>query len=155
MGKQMLNANRHIYKKPVTYRASQIINIKREFSIHWSQSESISFIKMMENGRVLITIVSGYSEHRIMCSGFSLVGNKYHRLIKMLRKKGYINKEKKVDKILVDKGFMNIRVDQRKDQFLSGDKIVIMVSNKGPSCIRKIRKNNKDTAQENKDNKIK
>lgn len=140
MGKELEGAARTSLKRALTFRAGQNDNLRKELDAQWTPRNVSTTPKILENGRALITLVQGNAESRILCTGFTRTGNKYTRLIKALRRKGYIPIGAKVRGVMRDKKFVNVRVNARKESFWAGDKIIIQINSKGKGGIREMKR---------------
>eukprot|EP00826_Nyctotherus_ovalis_P064942 TRINITY_DN9536_c0_g1_i12.p1 TRINITY_DN9536_c0_g1~~TRINITY_DN9536_c0_g1_i12.p1 ORF type:complete len:157 (+),score=22.76 TRINITY_DN9536_c0_g1_i12:134-604(+) len=138
MGKELEGAARTNLKKTLTFRTGQNDNIWKEIDTQWTPCSPLTAPKVLENGRALITLVQGNAESKVLCTGFTRTGNRYTRLIKALRRKGYIPTGAKVRGVMRDKKFVNVRVNARKESFWAGDKIIIQINSKGKGGIREM-----------------
>eukprot|EP00826_Nyctotherus_ovalis_P029979 TRINITY_DN2378_c0_g2_i10.p1 TRINITY_DN2378_c0_g2~~TRINITY_DN2378_c0_g2_i10.p1 ORF type:complete len:137 (-),score=29.64 TRINITY_DN2378_c0_g2_i10:47-457(-) len=121
MGKEQPGITRACFKKSVSLRPS--LDLSRELSSHWNPSLSLSSATITENGRILITVVAGRCVSTFLCAGFSRCGNGYVKLVCMLRSKGYIPAGARVKRLLVDKGFVNVRAEWN-EVFSAGERII-------------------------------
>ena len=130
MGKEIAGIERVSHKQRFIPRPLHSVNLKTELNTQWNPSSSLLTPKIVENGRILITIVFGHLANTVLCSGFAKYGNDYNKLVKMLRRLGYIPIGCKVQKLMIDKGFVNMKVDVRKDTFSAGERIIVVINNK-------------------------
>eukprot|EP00826_Nyctotherus_ovalis_P063842 TRINITY_DN9361_c0_g4_i6.p1 TRINITY_DN9361_c0_g4~~TRINITY_DN9361_c0_g4_i6.p1 ORF type:complete len:162 (+),score=28.46 TRINITY_DN9361_c0_g4_i6:115-600(+) len=140
MGKEMKGVILHSHRKPFIFRGIHTIDIKREANEQWNPCKSMIKPKIKENGKVLVSIISGCTESRVLCEGLARQGNSYSRLLRILRTRGYIPPGRRVTKVFIDKGFVNLRVESRKDCFGNGEKIILVLGGRGRSVVRKVMK---------------
>jgi len=130
MGKQLQGTIRAHPKKNIQFRIRKDENIRKEIDAKWNPYNALITPKISENGHALIIIKQKDIESKILCTGFTRIGNKYTRLIKALRSKGYIPIGRKVRGVMRDKKFMNVKVNVRKESFMAGDRIIIDIDGK-------------------------
>ena len=148
MGKESASVKRLSLRKLYTVNQHQSFNIKDELSTQWNPCNSLP--KPIENGRVLVTISTDKDSNTYVCGGFFQYGNPYYRLIKMLRMNKCIPAGAKVKTLLLDRGFIDIKIETWKELFSSGEKIMVVVS-KMKTGIRKIEKLKEESADESTD----
>lgn len=125
MGKQLRTFVRTNTKPNPLYRLAKIKCIRKEIDVQWNPSSTLTVPKVSEDGQALITIITKNIESKVLCTGFNSRGNKYTKLLKVLRSNGHIPKGVRVRSIMKDKKFVNIRVNARTESFIPGDKIII------------------------------
>ena len=140
MGKEIKGIEQKLPKKITP--PCHLINAKQEIDTQWDPSKNLTNPTISYNGEVIVTIIKDNSARVIYCNGISRKENNYIKFVKLLRKRGYIPMGEGIKKMLLDKGFMSIIVNMRKDKFNPGDKIIIVMNN--TRTIRKrLRKSNK------------
>ena len=140
MGKEIKGVIQCSSRKSFVSHGMNTIDFKREIDTQWNPCQPPNIPIIKENGKVVVSIISGYAEKKVICGGLALYGNSYCKLLKMLRKKGYIHSGKRVQRIFIDKGFVNVRVESRNDYFSAGEKIILILNRGLKKSIRKVNK---------------
>ena len=63
--------------------------------------------------------------------------NKFPFLIFSLKKKGLIPNGTKVKEVMIDKDFINVKANIKKDCFFAGDRIILIISEDRTKAISK------------------
>ena len=140
MGKEITGAIRPIWKRPAGHRVPRSVDPQKELAIQWDSHNSLTQPRVVENAGVLVTVHYAGVERRVLCTGLTRRGNRYHTLIRTLRRKGVIPAGARVKGLMIDKGFVNVGVNPKKECFLAGDRIVVVVDSKAKTGrIRKVK----------------
>eukprot|EP00826_Nyctotherus_ovalis_P039007 TRINITY_DN3709_c0_g1_i6.p2 TRINITY_DN3709_c0_g1~~TRINITY_DN3709_c0_g1_i6.p2 ORF type:complete len:148 (+),score=21.79 TRINITY_DN3709_c0_g1_i6:180-623(+) len=137
MGKETygLKSRREYSGSSSTYADKQYI--QRMIDQQWSSSApSLSIKDIIEDGRAVILIKKGAEESSVVCKGLKYTGNKYKDLIKVLKKKRIVPKERGRIMLFVKKEFLWGLANRIKDTFAAGDCILVVIN---PN-IQRIRK---------------
>ncbi len=138
MGKEIAGAVRSMRKRPLHHPNTGHVDAQKELALQWDSTNSLSQSRVVENAGVLVTVLAAGKEKRVLCTGFSRRGNRYHTLIRVLRRHGVIPTGARVKALWVDKGFVNVRADPKKECFLAGDRLIVVVEAKARPVIRKL-----------------
>ena len=129
MGKEVSGARRIIGKRRWPRRDVSSIEPQKELAIQWDpKQEVVSQTQVAENGGVVVTIKTTTSEKVVACTGFSRRGNKYSHLVKILRRKNLIPSRARINSILLDRGFVDVRADPNKECFFAGDRLILLLN---------------------------
>ena len=149
MGKEAICVMRPVSKKVLPVYNFQSADIQQEATNKWDLCETMSQCSIVEDGGVLITVVSQSMEDRFLCTGFTQTGNKFSNLTSALKKKGLISSNGKVKTVLLDKGYVNLKVNVKRDVFSIGDRIILVVEERIKRPIKKISKAKKEYKKRN------
>ena len=115
----------------------QNTDLQEEVTSKWNISEVLSQQQIVEDGKILITIINDNTEDRFFCTGFTQTGNKFFNLISTLKKKRLIPRGRKVKAVFLDKEFVDVRVNVESDYFSIGDRIILLIEQRTRNPIKK------------------
>eukprot|EP00826_Nyctotherus_ovalis_P064301 TRINITY_DN9428_c0_g1_i9.p1 TRINITY_DN9428_c0_g1~~TRINITY_DN9428_c0_g1_i9.p1 ORF type:complete len:150 (-),score=15.50 TRINITY_DN9428_c0_g1_i9:243-692(-) len=143
MGKEILGATRPTTTIQRLPQTSHTPDVTQELVHQWDPQNLVSEEQVVEDAGVYITLLNETFEDRFFCTGFSCGGNRFSRLIGLLKKKRLIPASMKVKTVLVSQGFVYSKANIRKDSFFAGDRIVLILANRPRKSLKKAKKTNK------------